>query len=73
MAIYEYDCGACGARIEVTDRSRPIARIVPLDGDDELLIVPASVPFEAVRGKRFPPARWSRSSLELLLEERGER
>jgi hypothetical protein len=30
-------------------------------------------PFSSVRAKRYPPAEWGVSSLELLLEERQQR
>ncbi|MGH2635407.1 MAG: type II toxin-antitoxin system Phd/YefM family antitoxin [Actinomycetota bacterium] len=63
-----------GAEVEVTDRDRPIARIVPVSGTGvPLLVLPPRRPFSAVRGKRYPPARWDVSSIELLLEERQRR
>jgi len=60
-----------GARIEVTDRARPIAMIVPIEGGLEM--DPPATPFSAIRDKRYASPRWKRSSLEMLLEERGQR
>lgn len=64
-----------GAEVEVTDRDRPIARIVPVAAEDELglRILPASRPFAALRKRRFRPARWTIDSTTLLRRERGER
>ena len=62
-----------GAEVEVTDRNRPIARIVPIPADEGPRIVPARRPFAEVRDRRFTPARWSVSSTDLLLEERQQR
>lgn len=63
-----------GAEIEVTDRDRPIARIVPVrGGGPEVLVLPARRSFASIRGKRSRPARWPTSSTDLLLEERQGR
>ncbi|MGH7897618.1 MAG: type II toxin-antitoxin system Phd/YefM family antitoxin [Candidatus Binatia bacterium] len=63
-----------GSEIEVTDRDRPIARIVPVGGGRPLVwIRPPKRPFSSVRGKRYAPARWKIRSLDFLLEERRER
>jgi prevent-host-death family protein len=63
-----------GASLEVTDRDRPIARIVPVaTADTDVTIIPASRPFETLRGKRYPRSGLRPSSLVLLLEERGTR
>ena len=63
-----------GSSVEVRDRDRPIARIVPAaPGIAPLQIVPAKRPFAAVRDRRHPPAGWPMSSLDLLREERGAR
>lgn len=59
-----------GSIIEVTDRDKPIAHIV-LAVDETLELIPAEVPFAEVQRLKFKPAKWSRSSLEILLEERG--
>lgn len=63
-----------GDEVEVTDRGRPIARIVPVgDAGVSVLSIPPRRPFTAIARKRFPPARWSVSSTDLLLEERQGR
>ena len=63
-----------GGELEVTDRERPIARIVPIDKGKELVrMTPPRRPFSSVREKRYAPARWKTRSLDLLLEERRER
>lgn len=63
-----------GAEIEITDRSRPIARLVPvLRAASSVRIIPAQRPFAEVRNKRCRPARWPVRSLELLLEDRRKR
>lgn len=61
-----------GVEMEVTDRQRPIVRLVPVSVARPA-IVPARRPFTEVRGKRFRPARWAVPSLDLLREERGRR
>ena len=63
-----------GGEVEVTDRNRPIARIIPVTGDDERVVVASPKrPFSSLRDKRYPPAHWAVSSTELLLEERLRR
>ena len=62
-----------GVEMEVTDRNRPIVRLIPAAAASGTAIVPAPRPFAQVRGKRFRPARWRVRSLDLLLEERGRR
>jgi len=63
-----------GAEVEVTDRDRPIARIVPVSGTGSTLVVrPPRRPFSEIRRKRHAPARWNASSTDLLLEERQGR
>ena len=63
-----------GAVIEVRDRDRPIARIVPAASPQvELAVRRARKAFTSIRDRRYPPARWKISSLELLREERGSR
>jgi prevent-host-death family protein len=62
------------SEVVVTDRGRPVARIVPIESRaPRVTIHPSKVPFATVRGKRFTPAKWPVSSLELLREERGDR
>ena len=63
-----------GAEIEVTDRDRPIARIVPVrKAEPRIRILPAKRPFSEVRDERLPPARWGKAAMALLLEERRKR
>ena len=58
-----------GAEIEITDRDRPIARLIPANRTPARL-PPAELPVAALLRKRFRPARWKTGSLELLLEDR---
>lgn len=63
-----------GAEIEVTDRRRPIVRLVPTRrAGSEIRIIPARRPFAEVRNRRYPKAQGRTDSLRLLLEERGRR
>ena len=63
-----------GAELEVTDRNRPIVRLIPVrTREPPLRIIPAKRPFAEVRNRRYPKARWRTDSLQLLLEERGKR
>jgi prevent-host-death family protein len=61
-----------GAEVEVTDRDRPIARIVPVE-DGGVAVIPPKKPFAPLRRRRYRPAEWPVSSTELLLEERQQR
>ncbi len=61
-----------GAEIEVTDRDRPIARIVPLTDAGITVLLPKAE-FSALRDQRFRSAGWGVSSTDLLLEERQRR
>lgn len=63
-----------GGEVEVTDRDRPIARIIPIaDPGQPVPLVPPDRPFSSIRRRRHPPAGWNVSSTELLLEERQRR
>ena len=62
-----------GDEVVVTDRDRPIARIVPIRPEDEVVILPPKGSFAEFNRKRFPPANWPVSSTELLLEDRRRR
>ena len=62
-----------GAQVEVTDRDRPIARIVPVGEQSRVRPMPPKRPFASIRGRRHRPSRWGMSSTELLLEERQRR
>jgi prevent-host-death family protein len=63
-----------GETIEVMDRARPIARVVPLEHDAALAeLIPAERSFASVRRIRLAPLRLSMTSLEALSHERGSR
>jgi antitoxin (DNA-binding transcriptional repressor) of toxin-antitoxin stability system len=63
-----------GMTLEVTDRDRPIARIVPVPEEDPpLRLIPPRRSFALLRRKRYARANWGVSSLDLLREERRER
>jgi prevent-host-death family protein len=63
-----------GGEVEVTDRDRPIARIVPVGRPGpSLKLIPPKRPFSSVRAERHTSARWDIGSTELLLEERQQR
>lgn len=62
-----------GAEVEVTDRDRPIARIVPVGAGDEVIVHEPRRPFSSFRRRRFRPAGWAVTSTEMLLEERQRR
>ena len=62
-----------GEEMLVTDRERPIARIIPVEGPARVTIRPARVPFASVRDRRFRPANWPVDAVALLLEERQGR
>jgi prevent-host-death family protein len=59
-----------GAEIEITDRGRPIARLIPATASTGVRLQPAEKPVAALLKKRFRPARWPIDSLTLLLEDR---
>ncbi len=63
-----------GAELVVTDRDRPIARIIPHSHTKgRVRVLPPARPFRAIRNKRYAPVHWKTSSTELLLEERQQR
>jgi len=64
-----------GAEVIVSDRNRPIARIIRFEEKDgELTIDEPEVPFKTVRSKRFARGPRGRvSSLQLLAVERADR
>jgi len=62
-----------GDQIEVTDRKRPIVRLVPVSSSAGVTLNRARKPFKKVRGKRYGLTRWPVGSLDLLIEERGKR
>ena len=62
-----------GGEVVVTDRDRPIARIVPVaPAGTRVVMLPPTVDFTEIRDRPRRPANWSVPSTELLLEERGE-
>lgn len=63
-----------GGEITVLDRDRPIARIVPVATPRPTpRMTPPSRPFASVRDLPRTPVELGISSMELLLEERGQR
>ena len=63
-----------GAEIEITDRDRPIARVVPIASREAAIeLTPPKVPVAKLRKKRIKPANWPVDSLEMLLEDRRKR
>ena len=67
-------CVERGGQVLVTDRNRPIARIIPEGANRSIVEIKAPKrPFASIRAKRYAPARWKIRSLTLLLEERRDR
>lgn len=63
-----------GIEVEVTDRDRPIARIVPIGSPTTPIVVRrAKKSFAEIRDRTYPPGGWSRRSIDVLLEERQGR
>jgi len=63
-----------GTEIEVTDRDRPIARIVPVPESGPLLkTIPPKRPFAEVRDVRYRRLRSPIDLVRLLLEDRRGR
>jgi prevent-host-death family protein len=62
-----------GAEVEVTDRDRPIARIVPIGNAVEPALRPPHRPFSSVRDHSHAPVNWSVSSTQLLRQDRQKR
>lgn len=63
-----------GEEIEVTDRNRPIARIVPLPRQEPVAsLIRPTRNFLEVRDLPFHPAHWKIDSTTLLIEERQGR
>lgn len=63
-----------GDEVIVTDRNRPIARIVPLArARGGVTLASPQLPFSTIRGRTWRAAGWRVASEELLAEERGER
>lgn len=62
-----------GGEVEVMDRDRPIARILPADRPRSVPVRPPVKPFASIRDRMHPPADWRIASSDLLAEERQER
>lgn len=63
-----------GEEIVVTDRNRPIAKIIPHSkAERRIRISEPKRSFASIRNKRFAPAKWKIRSTDLLLEERQKR
>jgi prevent-host-death family protein len=62
-----------GSEFEVTDRNRPIARIVPVEPATRVAAQPSRKPFRSIRDRHYPPTNWRKGSTALLLEERQRR
>jgi antitoxin (DNA-binding transcriptional repressor) of toxin-antitoxin stability system len=62
-----------GAEVEVTDRDRLIARIVPVPSTTRVAVQPPRTPFASIRTRTYAPAGWATNSTDLLLEERQGR
>ncbi len=63
-----------GESIEVLDRKRAIARIVPIEpASDGLELVPPMRSLASVRKRRVRPAQTTMTSLEALRIDRGSR
>jgi prevent-host-death family protein len=59
-----------GETVEVLDRDRPIARIVPIVENAAVTIIPPRRSFSEVRNKRYPELSLGYDIVELLLEDR---
>jgi prevent-host-death family protein len=62
-----------GEIVEVMDRARAIARVVPIETEAELETVPPERPFSTVRRIKLPKITLRVSSLDALAAERGLR
>jgi prevent-host-death family protein len=63
-----------GAEVVVTDRDRPIARIIPIaQAGKRIRLIPPARAFAELRDRRYRPAGWRINSTDLLMEERKER
>lgn len=61
-----------GETVEVRDRDRPIARIVPILNSKPHIRQPTR-PFAGVRDKRYPPSAITYDVVDALLEDRRKR
>jgi len=64
---------ASGSELVVTDRNRPVARILPISEErPRLSIVAPRVAFSSIRERKWRRAGRDVVSLDLLMAERGE-
>jgi prevent-host-death family protein len=62
-----------GEEVIVTDRNRPIARIIPVQpAEPGLALDEPTASFKTLRAKKWPAARWRLSGAQLLDAERRE-
>jgi prevent-host-death family protein len=63
-----------GEVIEIMDRARAVARVVPLEREaSSLELIPAESSFVAVRNVRLRPLKLTMTGLSALRRDRGER
>lgn len=63
-----------GASIEVTDRDRPIARIVPVPKEEpKIKLIPPKRPFREIHKLRFESIDLPFDVVDILLEDRRKR
>lgn len=62
-----------GGEVVVTDRNRPIARIIPVVASPRLELVAPKVAFATIRQRKWARARWKARSDALLADERSDR
>jgi prevent-host-death family protein len=62
-----------GDSIVVTDRSRPVAMLMPLEDENGVTLISRTRPFSTIRNKKYPGTQRHMDSLALLLLERGKR
>lgn len=62
-----------GETIEVTDRARALARLVPVDIGRRVTIRPGTLPFEDVRDRHVAPLKLGVDLTTVLDEERADR
>jgi prevent-host-death family protein len=62
-----------GEELEVTDHDRPIARLIPIEVKNRLVVRPPLRPFAEIRDKVYEPGNPAIDHVELLLEDRRKR
>jgi antitoxin (DNA-binding transcriptional repressor) of toxin-antitoxin stability system len=63
-----------GRTLTVLDRNTPIARIVPIGSDDDVVITPPAAPASSLAEIELPPpVRIQVDVVDLLLEDRRKR